>query len=78
MDEYRKKADNMDNLLGEGGQNRVRRRLDQFGQLMGLVVGQFNEVSEDTHKLIEQMAVWSVEGKVDTCLTRRGGLLWDS
>ena len=56
MDEYRKKAEGMDRLLGEQGQGRVRRKLDQFGHLIGLVIGKFNEGSDDTHMLIEQMA----------------------
>ena len=56
MDDYRKKADNMDRLLGEEGQGRVRRRLDQFGDLVSLVVGQFNEASDDIHMLLEQFA----------------------
>jgi hypothetical protein len=56
MDEYREKADNMDQLLGEEGQGRVRRKLDQFGDLLGLVVGRFNEVSNDVNNLIEIMA----------------------
>ena len=30
MDDYREKADNMDQLLGEEGQGRVRRKLDIF------------------------------------------------
>ena len=47
----------MDRLLGENnGQGRIRRKLDQFGELLGLVAGQFNEVSEDIHQLIEVMA----------------------
>ena len=56
MDEYRNKANDMDNLLGEEGQGRVRRKLDQFGMLVGIVVGQFNEASDDTHMLLDQMA----------------------
>ena len=56
MDEYREKADNMDRLLGEEGQGRVRRKLDQFGDLLGLVVGRFNEVSNDVNNLIDIMA----------------------
>ena len=32
-------------------------KLDQFGLLVGLVNGQFNELSVDNHMLIEQMAV---------------------
>ena len=57
MGVYSGKADNMDRLLGEEGQGRVRRRLDQFGDLIGLVIGQFNEGSDDVNKLIEEMAV---------------------
>ena len=34
----------------------MRRKLDQFGDLLGLVVGRFNEVSNDLNKLIEKMA----------------------
>ena len=56
MEEYRKKASKMDSLLGVEGGNRVRRKLDQFGDLVGLVVGQFNEVSNNTHMLMVKMA----------------------
>ena len=56
MDDYRKKADQMDRLLGEEGQGRVRRRLDEFGEILGLVIGQFGEASEDVHQLLEQLA----------------------
>ena len=56
MSEYRGKADTMDQLLGEEGGGRVRRRLDQFGDLLGLVVGRFNEVSNDLNNLIDMMA----------------------
>ena len=65
MDEYRKKAEGMDRLLGEQGQGRVRRKLDQFGHLIGLVIGLVNEGSDDTHMLIEQMADSSVIGVQD-------------
>ena len=38
MNEYRNKAERMDRLIGEvEGQGRVRRRLDEFGDLLGLV-----------------------------------------
>ena len=56
MEEYRGKADTMDQLLGEEGGGRVRRRLDQFGDLLGLVVGRFNEVSNDLNNLLDKMA----------------------
>ena len=62
MGEYRKKAENMDRLLGEEeGRGRVRRRLDQFGELIGLVSGLFNEASLDTLMLLDVMATSRVE-----------------
>ena len=44
----------MDRLLGEEeeGKGRMRRRLDQFGELIGLVSGLFNEASNDTLMLL--------------------------
>ena len=54
--EYRSKADAMDRLLGAGGEGRVRRRLDQFGELIGFVSGLFNEVSQDFLQLLDVMA----------------------
>ena len=68
MGEYQEKAEKMDRLLGEVGQGRVRRRLDQFGDLVGLVVGRFNEGSKDVHELLEKMAVSRVD-----LLARRDG-----
>ena len=59
MEEYRKKADNMDTLMGEDKQKRVRKKLHQFGKLVGLVVGQFNEVSDDVHMLLSR---WRTAG----------------
>ena len=56
MEEYRSKASIMHSLLREEEDNRVRRRLDQSGDMDGLVVGQFNEVSDNTHMLLEKMA----------------------
>ena len=67
MEEYRKKADEMDRLLGEEGQGRVRRRLDEFGDLLGLVFGQFGEASDDVHQLVEHLA----DSRI-ALLTRRG------
>ena len=54
MEEYRGKADKVDRLLGEEeeGKGRMRRRLDQFGELIGLVSGLFNEASNDTLMLL--------------------------
>ena len=40
MGEYQEKAEKVDRLLGEEeGRGRVRRRLDQFGPLIGIVTG---------------------------------------
>ena len=49
-EEYRKKAERVDRMFGEEeGRGRMRRRLDQFGPLIGLISGLFNEASSDTH-----------------------------
>ena len=57
MAEYQGKADRMDILLGErGGGGRVRQRLDLFGELITIVVGKHNELSEDGHMILEAMA----------------------
>ena len=57
MGEYQAKADRMDTLLGEaGGGGRVRRQLDLFGELITVVVGKYNELSEGGHMLLEAMA----------------------
>ena len=62
MGEYRAKADRMDRLLGEGdGHGRVRRRLDEFGELIGLVSGVFNEASTDLLQLLDTMATSRVD-----------------
>ena len=74
MDEYRGKADGMDQLLGEEGGGRVRRKLDQFGDLLGMVVGRFNEVSNDLNNLVEKMA----ESRVNLVARRDGRQLSDN
>ena len=74
MEEYRGKADGMDQLLGEEGGGRIRRKLDQFGDLLGLVVGRFNEVSNDLHNLVESMA----ESRVKLLARREGRQLSDN
>ena len=57
MGEYQRKADRMDALLGEvGGGGRVRRRLDLLGELITVVVGKHNELSEGGHMLLDAMA----------------------
>ena len=74
MEEYRGKADKVDRLLGEEeeGRGRMRRRLDQFGELIGLVSGLFNEASNDTLMLLDAMATSRV-----TKLARETGLTSD-
>ena len=74
MEEYRGKADKVDRLLGEEeeGRGRMRRRLDQFGELIGLVSGLFNEASNDTLMLLDAMATSRV-----TKLARESGLTSD-
>ena len=59
MGENRRKADRMDALLGDdggGGGGRVRRQLDLFGDLITVVVGKYNELSEGGHMLLDAMA----------------------
>ena len=46
-----------------GTQGPVERKLEEFGDLMGLVVGAFGEVSEDFHHLINTMAESRVQKK---------------
>ena len=56
MEEYRGKADRMDALLGEDSGGRVRKQLDLFGDLVGIVVGKYGEMSEGGHQLLDAMA----------------------
>ena len=54
MAEYQDKADRVDALLGEeGGGGRVRRQLDQYGELVTIVVVKYLEMSEGGHQLLE-------------------------
>ena len=62
MGEYQEKAEKVDRLMGEEeGRGKVRRRLDQFGDLIGLVTGSFNEASADTLMLLDIMATSRVD-----------------
>ena len=57
--EYRRKARDADRIYGGHiGENvgPVERKLLQFGDVIGLVVGAFGEGSEDIHDLFQQMA----------------------
>ena len=57
--EYRKKARDVDRMYvgtPEGEVGPVQRKLEQFGELQGLVVGAFSEGSEDLHSLVQALA----------------------
>ena len=57
--EYRKKARDVDRrYVGtpEGEVGPVERKLEQYGDLQGLVVGAFGEGSDDLHNLVQVMA----------------------
>ena len=57
MGEHQGKADRMDALLGDKeGRGRVRHQLDLYGDLISIVVGKFNELSDDGHQLLDAMA----------------------
>ena len=57
--EYRSKAKKVDQeVLGlpEGQKGPVERRLDEFGELLGLCFGAWGEASEGVHKLVQTLA----------------------
>ena len=57
--EYRRKAKYVDqDLLGVATEEKgpVERRLDEFGNLVGLCFGAWGEASTDVHKLIQTLA----------------------
>lgn len=56
----------MDELLGQQG--RIRQQLDQYGDLITIVVGKFNELSEGGHQLLKAVA----ESRVAKTATRAG------
>ena len=67
----------MDGHLGvEVGMGVCRRKLDQFGELICVVVGTFNEVSTDTLVLLEAMAASRVSKIARTTGLKGGGLRW--
>ena len=58
-EEYMKKAKQVDRVYGgvaEGVVGRVQRRLEDFGQVRGLVFGAFGEASEGVHELVHVLA----------------------
>ena len=62
--EYRRKARVADRLYGrvpEGVKGPVESKLEEFGDLLCLVVGAFGEVSNDLHHLINTLAEMSVQ-----------------
>ena len=70
--EYKRKARNADQVYG--GHNDpdhagpVERKLLQFGEVFGLVVGAFGEASEDLHLLIQHLA----ESRIRTMRLKKG------
>ena len=57
--EYRRKAKKVDQeVLGlpEGQKGPVERRLDEFGELLGLCFGAWGEASEGVHRLVQTLA----------------------
>ena len=57
--EYKKKARDVDKLYGgtrEGETGPVENKLNQYGDLQGLVVGAFGEGSEDLHNRVQLLA----------------------
>ena len=57
--EYRKKARKVDHdLLGLPTEQKgpVERRLDEFGEVLGLCFGAWGEASEDVHRLVQTLA----------------------
>ena len=69
--EYRRKAREADRISGDRDEETmgpVERKLLQFGDLLGLVVGAYGEGSEDLHSLIQNLA----ESTVNAMGLRRG------
>ena len=69
--EYRRKAKDADRNYGGHNPDQmgpVERKLVQFGEVIGLVVGAFGEASEDLHELIQSMA----ENKAKVMGLKRG------
>ena len=57
--EYKRKAQEADRVYGGHDPNLagpVERKLNQYGEVIGLVIGAFAEGSEDVHHLIQQLA----------------------
>ena len=69
--EYRKKARDADRVYGNHNDEvagPVERKLGQYGDLIGLVVGAFGEGSQDLHELVQKLA----ESKVNAMGLRMG------
>ena len=57
--EYRSKARNIDQRclgVGEDQRGPLEQKLESFGDLQGIVIGQFGEGSQDLHKLLHTFA----------------------
>ena len=62
--EYRDKAKHIDKTYNSTNENQVgpvQQKLESFGDLAGLVVGQFGECSQDLHNLLRSLADIRVE-----------------
>ena len=69
--EYKRKAREADGIYGGQDPDNagpVERKLAQFGEIVGLVVGAFGEGSDDVHYLIQQLA----ENRASATGIRRG------
>ena len=74
-EEYRKKAKNVDRVYGgvaEGAVGRVQIKLEDYGEVRGLVFGAFWEASEGVHELVHVLANSRLKA-VGTC-SRAGRL----
>ena len=56
--------------MGDGVVGPIERKLSEYGDLLGLVVGAWGEGSEDLHTLVQVLA----QSKVDSVGKARGGL----
>ena len=55
-EEYMKKAKQVDRVYGGVAEGGVQRKLEDFGEVRGLVFGAFGEASEGVHELVHALA----------------------
>ena len=71
MAEYRRKAQNVDRGVigvGDGVVGPIERKLSEYGDILGLVVGAWGECSEDMHTLVQVLT----KSRVDSVGRARG------